>query len=85
MVDNPGKDLQINIPEQIKIGVSSNIVSVTSTSNGEVILDFIFAHPLDKKDNISQGTVVSRIILPAKVAQDLNTVLSSHVGKPKKE
>ncbi len=77
--------LQVNVPESQKVGISSNIVLVTTTSNGEVILDFIFTHPNDKIGEIQQGTVVSRVVLPVKVAKDLNMVLSSHLGKAKPE
>lgn len=78
-------NLQVNVPESQKIGISSNIVLVTTTSNGEVILDFIFMHPQDKIGETQQGTVVSRVVLPVKVAKDLNMVLSSHLGKAKSE
>lgn len=77
--------LQINIPEAQKVGTSANIVFVTTTSNGEVILDFVFAHPNDKQNNVQLGTLVSRVVLPVKVAKDLNLILSSHLGKMKSE
>lgn len=85
MSDEVKATLQVNVPDTQKVGVSANIVFVTTTSNGEVILDFIFSHPNDKTGNVLQGTVVSRIVLPVKVAKDLNIVLSSHLGKPKSE
>lgn len=84
-MSSEGKQLQVNVPESTKIGVSSNIVFVTTTSNGEVILDFIFTHPNDRTGNTQHGTVVSRVVLPVKVAKDLNMVLSSHLGKSKSE
>lgn len=77
--------LQINIPEAQKVGTSTNIVFVTTTSNREVILDFVFAHPNDKQNNVQLGTLVSRVVLPVKVAKDLNLILSSHLGKMKSE
>jgi len=77
--------LQINIPEAQKVGVSSNIVFVTTTGNGEVIIDFIFAHPNDKQGNAQFGTLVSRVVLPIKVAKGLNLILGSHLGKSKSE
>ena len=79
--------LQVNIPEHVKTGVGANIVFVTTTSNGEVILDFIFAHPNDKDNakNLQFVTLVSRVVLPVKVAKDLNLILGSHLGKPKSE
>lgn len=78
-------NLQVNVPEAQKVGVSANLVLVTTTSNGEVILDFIFAHPNDKSENTQHGTLVSRVVLPIKVGKDLNMVLSSHLGKSKSE
>ena len=77
--------IKVNVPEAHKIGVSSNIVFVTTTSNGEVILDFIFTHPQDKDGDTQVGTIVSRVVLPIKVAKDLNAVLSSHLGKVRSE
>lgn len=78
-------NLQVNIPEAQKVGVSSNIVFVTTTGNGEVIIDFIFAHPNDKQGNTQFGTLVSRVVLPIRVAKDLNLILGSHLGKSKSE
>lgn len=83
--DEQKTTLQVNVPEAQKVGVSANIVLVTTTSNGEVILDFIFSHPNDKNENVQQGTMVSRVILPIKVGKDLNMVLASHLGKVKPE
>ena len=77
--------LQINIPDSQKVGVSANIIFTTTTANGEVILDFIFAHPNDKKGNVQVGTLVSRVVLPVKVAKDFNMILSAHLGKIKSE
>lgn len=77
--------LQVNIPENLRVGAAANVVSVTTTTNGEVIMDFIFVHPQDKQNNVQRGTLVSRVILPIKIAQDLNLILQSHLGKIKKE
>lgn len=82
---NPKMALKVNVPEVVKTGVSSNIVFVTTTANGEVILDFIFTHPQDKEGDTHVGTIVSRVVLPIKVAKDLNMVLSSHLGKVRSE
>ncbi len=79
-------NLQINVSEQIKSGVYSNLVVVTTTSNQEVMIDFIFTHPqnIDDKGN-ANGQVVSRVILPVKVAQEMKMVMESQLGKVKKE
>lgn len=77
--------LQVNIPENLRAGAAANVVSITTTMNGEVILDFIFVHPQDKQNDIQRGTLVSRVILPIKIAVDLNWILQSHLGKFKKE
>ena len=73
--------LKVNIPQGAQVAVSSNIVQVTTTSNGEVILDFIFKHP-HEGDN---ATLVSRVVLPIEVGKALSFILLSHFGKPKSE
>ena len=60
--------LKVNIPQGAQVAVSSNIVQVTTTSNGEVILDFIFKHP-HEGDN---ATLVSRVVLPIEVGKALS-------------
>lgn len=77
--------INVHVPEPQKVGVHANMVLLTTTGNGEAILDFIFSHPNDKSGDVQQGTLVSRIVLPLKVAKDLNFILSAQVGKPIKE
>ncbi len=87
MENKPEEQIKINIqfPEAQKIGVHANIALLTVTSNGEAILDFVFAHPNDRVDDIQQGTLVSRVVLPVKVAKDLSFILSAQLGKVIKE
>lgn len=83
---NKQKALQVHVPEHLRGAVSANIVRVTTTNQGEVILDFVFAHPQDIQQDGSQvGTLISRVILPLNVARDLHTILNSHLGKVKSE
>lgn len=77
--------LRVEVPAELRVGKSANIIRVTTTGKGEVILDFIFSHPQDKDENIQLGTLVSRIVLPIEVAKELYMILSSHLGKIKKE
>lgn len=76
-------NLQINIlvPESLRTGVHANLVSITSTIDGETIFDFIFSHPQEVKDNVQQGTLVSRVIIPTQVAKKLLPILTSQLGK----
>lgn len=78
--------IQVHVPEHLRSAVSANIVRVTTTTQGEVIIDFVFAHPQDIQQDGSQvGTLVSRVILSLNVARDLHTILNSHLGKVKSE
>lgn len=78
-------NIKVNIPEHMRTALSANIVRVTSTMNGEVLLDFVFSHPQDIINGEKQGSVVARISLPMKVARDMNMILSSQLGKAKSE
>lgn len=79
-------NLTVNIKEEIRAGVYSNLVSVTTTSNQEVMFDFIYVHPHDKAPNGgSMGQLVSRVILPITVAKAMKLVLDAHLGKTRKE
>lgn len=80
-----GIPVRVAIPENIRGGVHANLVSVTTTSDGEVILDFVFSHPQDKKGSMQQGTLVSRVVLSTAVAKKLLPILMAHLGKEKKE
>lgn len=85
IISNP-KTLKIISNDQIRGGNHANIVSVTTTGNKEVILDFIFAHPNDKNEKGEVvGQLVSRVILPISVAQEFRLVLDAHMGKGVKE
>ncbi len=81
------KSIQVNIPEHLKAATSANIVRVTTTDMGEVILDFVFSHPqdVDVEKAVQIGTLVSRIILNKQVARDLQIILTNHLGKIGKE
>ena len=74
----------INVPDHIKIGVYSNLVNITITSNQEVMFDFAYVHPSDK-DTAGKptGQVVSRVILPLTIARAMKLVMDSQMGKPK--
>lgn len=77
--------LKVSIPENIKSGVYSNLVGVTTTANREVILDFVFSHPQDKKKGEKQGTLVSRVIVSEAVAKQLIPILNKQFGKSKEK
>jgi uncharacterized protein YwlG (UPF0340 family) len=77
--------LNITVPDAQKAGIHANVAFLTVTSNGEAMIDFIFSHPNDKIGDIQQGTLVSRVVLPVKVAKDLNFILSAQLGKTIKE
>lgn len=75
-------DIDINVPEQIKIGVYSNLVNITITSNQEAMFDFAYFHPNDKDSNGKPiATLVSRVILPLTVAKAMKLVMDSQLGK----
>lgn len=74
--ENKNIEIKINVPEHLKTGVYANFISVNATSNGELIMDLIFAHPTDKS-----YTLVSRVIIPLKVGQDFNMILQKLLGK----
>ncbi|MBI2594500.1 DUF3467 domain-containing protein [Candidatus Curtissbacteria bacterium] len=81
-----GRNLLINTNDQVRTGVYSNLVTVTVSSNGEVMFDFIFSHPNDTgKQGEALGQLVSRVILPLEVAKSMKLVMDSQLGKPKKE
>ena len=74
------------MPEHSRTPISANIIRVTTTTRGEVIVDFVFAHPKDIDNNGNQlGTLVSRVVIPIPVAKDLQVILASHLGKIKSE
>lgn len=76
--------IAINVPDQIKTGVYSNLVNITITSNQEVMFDFAYIHPSDKNaEGRLNGQVVSRVILPLTVARAMKLVMDSQMGKPK--
>lgn len=80
------KRLQINANEQIRAGAYSNLVSVTVTSNREVMFDFIFVHPNDKgQSGEDLGQLVSRVIMPLDVAKSMKLIMDSQLGKLQKE
>ncbi len=86
---NDGKQpirLKVKSNDQNRVGLHANLVSITTTSNQEVMLDFIFVHPNDKDDSgESFGHLVSRVILPLNVAKEFRLILDTHMGKGVKE
>lgn len=79
------RSLQVSMPDHLRAGISSNVVRVTTTDNREVILDFVFMHPQDVVGDVQQAILVSRVVLPEKVAKDLHVILEKHLGKIVKE
>lgn len=77
------KQLRVYLPENLRAAIHSNFVRLTTTTRGEVFFDFVFIHPQDEQTGSSQGTVVSRIVLPLVVAQQFKMILESQLGKPK--
>lgn len=83
---NKQPSLQVNMPEHSRTPISANIIRVATTTRGEVIVDFVFAHPNDIDNNGNQlGSLVSRVVIPIQVAKDLQIILTSHLGKIKSE
>ena len=52
------EDLDISLPSELRGGVYSNLVSMTSTDD-DISLDFIYVNPRDERP----ATVVSRVIM----------------------
>ncbi len=75
--------VRVTVPESVKNGVYANLVNINTTSEGEVIFDFVFTHPQEVSENIRQGSIVSRVILPLSVAKRVSTILMAHLGRPK--
>lgn len=77
--------LQVNLNDQVKNGVYANLVSITTTSNNEVMMDFIFRHPMDLNEkNQPVGNLVSRVIIPLNTAKEIKLILESQTGKANK-
>ena len=88
--DSKNKQVQVNVnvPEHLRAGSYANVFSVTTTKTGEtgeVMIDFVFTHPSDKKDEQQLGTLVSRIILSLEGGKALKLLLESQLGKNRKE
>lgn len=82
----PKINLVVKANDEIRRGSHANIVSVTSTSNQEVMFDFINVHPNDKDDKGNQvGILVTRVTIPLNIAKELRLILDAHMGKNKKE
>lgn len=77
--------ITIEVPENFKAAAHANIVSITSTGEGEVIFDFIFSHPQEKKDSQKIGRIVSRVVIPISVAKQLVPILIKHLEQPRPE
>lgn len=75
--------ISIEVPENLKAGAHANIVSITSTGEGEVIFDFIFSHPKEKRGDQKIGRLVSRVVIPISVAKQLVPILIKHLEQPK--
>jgi len=72
-------DIKVDVPDNLKAGAYANTVNIAITSNDETIFDFIFIHP-----TLKTAIVVSRIIIPLKVAKNLNMIMQAQLGKAKK-
>ena len=80
--------VNVNVPEHLRGGSYANVFSVTTTKNGEtgeVMIDFVFTHPSDKKDGQQFGALVSRIIMSLEGGIALKLLLESQLGKNRKE
>jgi hypothetical protein len=78
--------LIVKANDEIRAGAHANLVSVTSTSNHEVIFDFINFHPNDRDEKGNQlGILVSRITIPLNIAKELRVILDAQMGKNIKE
>ncbi|HUW21221.1 MAG TPA: DUF3467 domain-containing protein [Candidatus Bathyarchaeia archaeon] len=77
--------IKVAVPDVFKAGVHSNVVSVTSTSDNEVIFDFIFSNPQEKENEMRVGVLVSRVVLPTSVANRLLSILKKHLKKSQVE
>jgi len=70
-----GKQLNIELPEEVAEGTYSNL-AIISHSNSEFVLDFIRLVP-----NVAKAKVKSRIILSPQHAKRLMRALSDNIGK----
>lgn len=75
--------INVTIPDTLRAGVHSNVVSITTTSDDEVIFDFIFSNPQEKENGVRAGILVSRVVLPTLVAKRLLSILKKHLSKSK--
>ena len=79
-------NLTVKASDEIRRGYHANIVSVTSTSNQEVMFDFVNVHPNDKDEKGNQiGILVSRVTIPLNIARELRLILEAQMGKNIKE
>ncbi|MDO8269978.1 MAG: hypothetical protein Q7T54_04900 [Candidatus Levybacteria bacterium] len=86
MADQPKVNIKVKVADQVRPPLFANVVNITTTSEGDVFLDFVSVHPSEKdQDGSSLGTLVSRIVLQKNVAKDLQLILNAHLGQPKKE
>lgn len=78
--DIPQKtNISVEVPDNLKAGAYANTVNIAITSNDETIFDFIFVHP-----TLKTAVVVSRVVIPLKVAKSLNMIMQTQLGKAKK-
>ncbi len=79
-------NLVVKASDEIRRSHHANIVSVTSTSNQEVMFDFVNVHPNDKDEKGNQiGILVSRVTIPLNIARELRLILEAQMGKNIKE
>jgi hypothetical protein len=79
-------NLIVKASDEIRRGLHANIVSVTSTSNQEVMFDFVNIHPNDKDEKGNQiGILVSRVTIPLNIAKELRLIMEAQMGKNIKE
>ncbi|HNR81387.1 MAG TPA: DUF3467 domain-containing protein [Candidatus Pacearchaeota archaeon] len=67
------KEVKINIPDNLKNGVYSNIANI-NVSKSEVLMDFIFLAP-------NEANLVSRIIVSLEHARSIEKALSKLIAE----
>lgn len=68
------KELQVNMPQELRKGVYANVVNISIT-NTECVLNFIYKNEMDTPN----GTLVSRVVIPRKLATELPKMMKDIV------
>lgn len=69
------RELHVHIPSSLRGGVYANVTNANVNSN-EVTLNFIYANGNDTP----KGTMVSRVVMTRKHAQEVSDLLKSILG-----